>query len=220
MPNINAILKDMRKAGKQFDNKGKGDKGEEAVVALVSTLRPRCERILHRGYMYPYASDRSGKNYVGNIFYKDGEYSELTDKVGLRDEIDVLYITPYRIFPIEVKSYHAKIELYDDWMKYQGEKVEKSTIAQAEKHARHLYHQIYEYIPDGNPKYIKPIACFVDRCTVTDNRSAARKEYIPACILNNLRATVQTYDFPLEHRLDLEAINKKLNDLSISTTLI
>ena len=117
---------------------------------------------------------------MGNIKLEDGKYVEYTDaKNGriLEDEIDILYITPYRIIPIEVKAYHANLKVYDNWMDKQGTPVDKYPITQAEKHARHLYHALVDVIPDGRPEYIRPIVCFVDRCKLDDRRERILNTY-------------------------------------------
>lgn len=217
MSDISSILKNMRKAGKIQDMSEKGDLGEEAVLKLCLERKERQNcGLLYHSFMYPYQSNRSGVVYTGNIIYKDEDFIEYTDN-SINDEIDVLYITPYRIFPIEVKSYGSKrLDIYDYWFNRAGTPVEKSPFAQAEKHARHLYHAINTVIPDGDPKYIKPIVCFVDKCKVHDERSEEQQEYIPVCILNNLIATINRYSIPLDYNLDLSAVADKLNQVKTS----
>lgn len=213
---INSILKDMRASGKLMDMKGKGDAGEEAVLQLTLTRMAHTGGIVFHSFKYPYQSNRQGVTYLGNVKFENGKYVEYTEGKGNRsfeDEIDVLYISPYRIFPIEVKSYHANLEVYDFWMKKQGTMVDKSPVSQAEKHARHLYHALYDVIPDGNPEYIKPIVCFVDRCKLVDNRSDEQIAYIPCCILNNFNATIIKNNTPLEYNLDMDMVAKKLKEV-------
>ena len=225
MNEVDRDLANMRAAGKIMDIKMKGNLGEEAVFKLCLTIKRQYGGILIQSFEYPYASNKQNKNYTGNIKYEGGKFVEYTDKKGLKDEIDILLITPYRIFPIEVKSYHAKIKIYDHWMDRTNsghgasgmQKVDKSPIAQAEKHARHLYHQIYEVLPDGIPNYIVPIVCFVDRCTVDDSRSDKMQGYLPVTILNTLRSTLYDYNQPLKYLLDLEAITRRLNAIKTST---
>ena len=216
MKNINNILKDMRESGKVMDMKGKGDAGEQAVLQLAIQRMKRTGGFVYHYFRYPYQSNRQGVTYLGNIKYENGEFVEYTDaKNGrtLEDEIDVLYVSPYRIFPIEVKAYHANLEAYDYWMKKQGTMVDKSPISQAEKHARHLYHVLYDVLPDGNPEYIKPIVCFVDRCKLMDNRSEEQIDYIPCCILNNFNVTVIKNNTPLDYNLDIDAVQRKLKEV-------
>ena len=211
---INKILARMRKSGKLQDMKGKGDAGEDAVLNICLERQRKRGGLLYQSFEYPYQSNKEGKVYVGNIKWENEEYREYTEtKRQLYDEIDVLYITDYRVFAIEVKAYHAKINITDDWMTKNGVKVDKFPIAQAEKHARHLYHAICDVLPDGKPQYIVPICCFVDRCTIEDNRSDKMRYYIPISILNTFRKKIIEYDTPLEYNLDLPAIKRKLNEV-------
>lgn len=223
---VNSILRNMRNAGKLMDIKGKGDLGEDAVLNLCLEFKRGCNGILIQSFQYPYASNREGKNYIGNIKYENGEYFEVTDRQGLEDEIDILLITPYRIFPIEVKAYKANIQIYDHWMKRDNNgpgkpkgmiEVDKSPVAQAEKHARHLYHQLSPVLPDGQPSYIVPIVCFVDKSVIDDDRSAANQAYLPVTILNTLVSTLSKYNVPLRYGLDLDAVRRKLKEIKIST---
>jgi hypothetical protein len=216
--NINSILKEMRSKGRVQDMKGKGDAGEEAALQIILQKLSHTGGTVYHSFKYPYQSNREGITYLGNIKYENGGYVEYTDaKDGrtLIDEIDILYISPYRIFPIEVKSYHAKLSVFDFWMKKQGVMVDKSPITQAEKHARHLYHAIHDVLPDGSPDYIVPIVCFVDRCKLDDSRSEEQIDYIPCCILNNLKATVSKNNTPLDFNLDIQMIRNKLKEVEI-----
>lgn len=217
MPSINDVLKNMRTAGKIQDMKEKGDLGEEAVLAICYDRKQKTGNgLLFQSFMYPYQTDRSGVCYTGNIKYENNEFVEYT-KDSINDEIDVLYITPYRIFPIEVKSYKARtLDVYDHWFNRGSTPVDKSPVTQAEKHARHLYHAIYDVLPNGDPKYIKPIVCFVDKCRVRDDRSERFREYIPVCILNNLLCTINKYNVPQEYNLDIGQIERKLNEVKVS----
>ena len=224
---VNDILKSMRNAGKLRDIKNKGNLGEDAVLSLCLEYKRGCNGILIQSFQYPYASNREGKNYIGNIKYENGKYYEVTDRNGLEDEIDILLITPYRIFPIEVKSYKANIQIYDHWMRRDNngatgggnkmQEVDKSPVAQAEKHARHLYHQLSPVLPDGAASYIVPIVCFVDKCAVDDDRAPANQEYLPVTILNTLPSTLGKYNVPLRYGLDLDAVRRRLKEIKIST---
>lgn len=226
MGSVNDILARMRQAGKVMNIKEKGNLGEDAVLDLCLGIKRACNGILIQSFEYPYASNAQGKNYTGNIKLENGQFVEYTDQKGLQDEIDILLITGFRIFPIEVKSYKANIRIYDHWMERDNngpsmpsgmQKVDKSPIAQCEKHARHLYHQIYEVLPDGRPEYIVPMVCFVDRCTVDDDRSARCQAYLPVTILNTLRQTIYNYNTPLQWGLDLNALRRKLTAIKTST---
>ena len=214
---VNDILAQMRKSGKMQDWKGKGTFGEDAVLAVVHDYYLRHGGLLYHSFSYPYASDKNNRVYLGNIFLKeDGTYTHISKQV--TDEIDILYISPNRIFPIEVKSYHAKMEVSVQHLKKNGSVQyegmgHKHPLWQAEKHARHLYHQIYDVLPDGNPHYIRPIVCFADRCTVRDIRSDNSKCYLPVTILNELKGLIKDLDLPLQYGLNLPAIEKKLREI-------
>lgn len=224
--NVDQILANMRQAGKLRNIKEKGNLGEDAVLDLCLGIKRASNGILIQSFEYPYASDRSGKNYTGNIKFEDGKYVEYTDIKGLHDEIDVLLVTATRIFPIEVKSYKANIKVYDHWMDRDNngpsmpkgmQPTDKSPLAQAEKHARHLYHQLYPVLPEGRADYILPIVCFVDKCTIDDDRDPRNQIYLPVCVLNNLRQTIYQYNSPLKYGLDLEAVRRRLKEIKTST---
>lgn len=213
---IDNILKNMRMQSKLQNMKGKGDAGEEAVLQIMLQRLQHTGGLLYRSFRYPYQQNRQNVTYVGNIMLEEGKFVAYNDARNgriLEDEIDILYVTPLRIFPIEVKSYHAKLEVYNDWMKKQGEEVDKSPIAQAEKHARHLYHALHDVLPDGRPEYIQPIVCFVDRCTLVDSRNQGSKVYLPCCILNNLKSTIIHCNTPLRYSISVPDVKKKLDSI-------
>lgn len=214
MSTVDNILANMRRAGKMSDNKAKGDLGEDAVLSICYERLQRVGNgLLYQSYTYPYQTNDDGVCYTGNIKYENGVFTDYTRDT-LSDEIDVLYITPYRIFPIEVKSYgNTRLDIYDHWFNRGATPVDKSPITQAEKHARHLYHALYDVLPDGKPEYVVPLLCFVDKCTVRDDRSPHFKEYIPVCILNNLKATIAYRNKPLEYNLAIADIKEKLNQI-------
>ena len=211
---IDKTLIAMRKSGKLQDMKAKGDAGEDAVLNICLDRQRKLGGLLYQSFQYPYQTNREGKTYTGNIKLENDVFVEYTD-VGrqLYDEIDILYVTDYRIFAIEVKSYHAKMHIYDHWLDKNGIKVEKSPIAQAEKHARHLYHAVKEVLPDGNPNYIIPMCCFVDRCSIVDDRSPKMRYYIPVSVLNNFKKKFKECNTPLDYNLDMKAILNKLNEI-------
>lgn len=217
MSSINDVLKNMRAAGKVQDMKSKGNLGEEAVLSICYDRKQQAGAgLLYQSFMYPYQTSRSGVCYTGNIKYENQQFVEYTDD-SINDEIDVLYITPYRVFAIEVKSYKARtLDVYEHWFNRGSTPVDKSPIMQAEKHARHLYHAIYDVLPDGKPIYIQPLVCFVDKCKVRDDRSQHFVDYVPVCILNNLLSTINKYNTPLEYNLDLGQIEAKLNSIKVS----
>lgn len=212
MSNVDKILREMREKGK-IDFKVKGSRGEDAALEIVKQFYNKVGGEIYTSFKYPYQQNRQGVTYTGNIKYEDGKYVEYTNTETREfiDEIDILYISPYRIFPIEVKSYHAKMEVFDHWMKKNGSMVDKSPITQAEKHARHLYHALHTVLPEGRSEYIIPIVCFVDRCTVSDTRN--KPEYIPCCVLNGLKKTLADYNIPLKYNISMKDVKRKLNEV-------
>lgn len=196
--------------------KAKGDYGESAAVAVVREyIQERGSgSFLLQSVTYPYAKSKHGKFYGGNIIKEGASYKEVPGREGIHDEIDLLLITSNRIFAIEVKARTGKWKLYDFWGKQNSSAVDKYPIAQAEKHARHLYHQIYEYLPDGDPKYIVPLTVFVDKATIEDSRNDYDKEYLPIAILNNLKKVILKYDIPQGYNLHLSDIRKRLSRIS------
>lgn len=217
---VNKHLRDMRAAGKMSDIKAKGAAGELAALDVVHDYYLKRGGILKQGFMYPYASNRQNQIYLGNIFWDEEHqcYTDMTKQ--LDDEIDILYISNYRVFPIEVKAYHdMDIRITDEWMWRGGKRVDKSPLAQAEKHARHLYHQIYDVLPEGDPSYIHPIVCFVDACDGEDERSDKMKKYLTVTTLTDLTATLCAQDIARPNTLDLDMIEKKLKEIEKERTL-
>ncbi|MDR1523254.1 MAG: NERD domain-containing protein [Endomicrobium sp.] len=215
---VNTILKQMRQAGRLQDIRAKGDLGEDAALAVVHSYYNKKGCLLYKGFTYKYASDKRSKSYIGNVFLQqDGSYTAISEK-SLSDEIDILYISNYRIFPIEIKSYHAKLDLTVKYLKKNGViqygvSGHKNPIWQSEKHARHLYHRLYDVIPDGEPRYIQPIVCFTDRCELHDERSDEHKFYLPCVILNTLKQCLCDFDVPQKYRLNIAEIEKKLEKI-------
>lgn len=217
--NINTILSTMREQGKLKNMQGKGDAGEDAALQIILERQRHTTGLVYQSFKYPYQKNRSGVTYLGNIKYEDGEYVDYTEARNGRalfDEIDILYVTPYRIIPIEVKAYHANIVVYDNWMDKQGTPVDKSPITQAEKHARHLYHAIAPVLPDGRPEYIRPIVCFVDRCKLNDKRASDHINYLPCCILNTLKSCVMKVNTPLKYNIDINTVKDHLKEIRVN----
>ncbi len=155
---------------------------------------------------YPYV-----KGIPGNI-KQDNQMIYEVEGDTFNDDTDILFITSYRIFVIEVKAYRGKVKLTNEWTYHLSKADEKSVLCQAEKHARHFYHTFYSYIPDGNPEYIIPLVVFTDKCDLDDTRDSKWKKYIPACILNNLNASVANLDKPLDYKIDISNFHKGIKD--------
>lgn len=215
---INQLLKEMREAGK-IAATNKGPIGEAVVMNKCHEIRSKLGGLLYESFAYPYQSNRQNVPYLGNIKYDNGQFysiDEKSDGSTLTDEIDVLYITPYRVFPIEVKAYAAKMKIDSKWMTKNGSPVDKSPLTQSEKHARHLYHAIAPALPSGEPRYIVPFVVFVDKCQIDDGRTPEEMYYMPVCTINNFKRVLLEHNTPLQYNLDLEAIKKQLNRVKSS----
>ena len=180
--------------------KEKGDAGEEIAVNLALEFQETTDCILLWSYSYPYQTYRDNRVVEGNFKWDGKEVVELT-KEGYSDEIDLVIITDYRIFVIECKARSGKWLLYDHWAKQNSAKVDKVPHIQCEKHCRHFYHLVREFLPDGKADYIQPLTVYVDKCSIKDNRSIKYKKYMPICIANTFKRTLKSYNKPLEYSL-------------------
>ena len=79
-------------------------------------------------------------------------------------------------------------------------------------HCRHLYSYLYRALPNGETKYVKPIVCFVDKCSVIDDRSDWQREYIYVAILNTLKELILSLDTPNEYKLNLSLVDNILKE--------
>lgn len=197
---VTGILKDMRTS----DMKQKGNAGELAVIKVIEQFYQEYGGILYHSYTY-----KVDKKLKGNI-KKDESGKLYCENLGSTTEIDVLYVSPFRVFPIEVKAYSAKeIVLTDDGISG-CRKTNKSPVHQNEMHARHLLSAIFRALPDGDEKYIVPIVVFVDKCKLVDKRSDWQKEYIKKCILNSLSTRIRENNFPFEYTINLKLMDDVL----------
>lgn len=178
---INTLLKEIS----VINDERKGVLGEEiAFEVLKRYTKARGNSILINTVIYPYYS-----NTPGNIKLKDNKFISLNDN-DTNDEVDIVLITPYKIFLCEVKAYRYDIEFTDLWVYRSKTAVEKSTTAQAEKHARHFYHNFCESIPHGNSEYIIPVIVIADKSKIQDNRSIEWKNYIHITNINKLNKLI------------------------------
>jgi hypothetical protein len=202
---VNGLLNKMRSSTQT----GKGTFGEQAVFKICEQFYQREGGILIHSYSY-----KTDKSQAGNI--KKGENGQLyVENLGDLTEIDVLYVSKYRVFPIEVKAYKAKEIRLDDEGIYGCYKTDKSPVHQNEMHCRHLYPFIYRALPDGDTRYIIPLVCMVDKCNIIDDRKPWQKEYIKLCVLNNLEATIAQYNTPLDYKLNLQLMDNILREALI-----
>lgn len=200
---INALLQTMHSE----DAQSKGSTGELGVMKVCEEFYQEYGGILYHSYSY-----KVDKDLQGNI--KKGEDGKLyVENLGATTEIDVMLVTPFRVFPIEVKAYRAKeITLTDDGIA--GCAItNKSPVHQNEMHCRHLYSHIFKCLPDGSTEYIVPIVCLVDKAKIHDNRSSWQKDYIKVCTLNTLRELLIHENVPSKFMLDLKSIDQTLKDV-------
>lgn len=204
---VNQLLGKMRTSTQT----GKGTFGEQAVFKICEQHYQSEGGILVHSYSY-----KTDKSQAGNI--KKGENGQLyIENLGDYTEIDVMYISKYRVFPIEVKAYKSKeITLTDDGISgcY---KTDKSPVHQNEMHCRHLYPVIYRGLPNGNTNYIVPIVCMVDTANIMDCRSDWQKDYIKLCILNTLEDTIKQFNTPLGYQLNLQLMDSLLKEAMIKS---
>lgn len=198
---INQELNEMH----SVEGSSKGTIGERAVVKLCEELYQNRGGILYHSFEY-----KVDPNLPGNIKRVGG--NAYLEALGNVTEIDVLYVSKYRVFPIEVKAYAAKdIYLLDNGISGAHQN-EKSPVHQNEMHCRHLYANIFEGLPDGVEDYIVPIVCFVDEIRIHDQRSDWQKQYIHVTVLNNLLETLVNLDKPLNYRLNLTLMDRLLKN--------
>lgn len=204
---VNSILNKMHSQKVASD---KGSYGEQAVFSICEDLYQRRGGILIHSYTYKTVPELAGNiKREGNSFY--------IENLGTHTEIDILLVTKYKMYPIEVKAYKAnKINLTNS--KIEGcASTSKSPEHQNEMHCRHLYPQIFMSLPNGSTDYIVPIVVFVDQATVSDSRTQDHKDYIKVTILNKLRQLLEENDKPHNGTiLDLPAIETKLRNSMIS----
>lgn len=199
---VDSVLSNMHK----HTSTGKGTFGEQAVFKICEDFYLNEGGILVHSYSY-----RVDKSLAGNI--KRGDNGKFyIENLGDLTEIDILYVSKFKVFPIEVKAYRAKEIRLDDEGIYGCYKTDKSPIHQNEMHCRHLYPNIFRALPNGDTKYIVPIVCMVDKATLVDERSDWQKEYIKACTINDLHNVIAKNNTPEEYRLDLNLMNQILKD--------
>ena len=205
LSSVNKVLKKMH----EHQSTEKGSFGEKAVFEICEEFYDNEGGILIHSYSYKTDPQQAGnikKNDNGQLFI---------EHLGDFTEIDIMYVSKYRIYPIEVKAYRARsIQFQDDGI-YGCRKTDKSPIHQNEMHCRHLYSSIFRALPNGDTSYIIPVVCMVDKCDITDARSDWQKEYIHLCTLNTLRSFILDTNTPLECKLNLTLVDNILREQMI-----
>lgn len=210
---VDSALKQMNENRSVY--KEKGNFGEMALLAILQNYQDKRGGVIFHSMKYPYTTDRQGIPYPGNINRDEdtGEFYEVGNGLNSFDEIDLLYINEYRVFAIEAKARAGTWKLFDYWSTQNGTMNKKSPVSQTEKHCRHLYHTIYDLLPDGNPQYIVPMAVFVDEAKVLDDRSDVQKHYIPVAIMDLFKDRIKKYDTPLKYGLNTHMIIQRLKEV-------
>ena len=190
----------------------KGVWGERAILRLLLDIYRERGGILIHSYEYKVDSDKNG-----NIKFEDGKH--YLENLGSTTEIDILYVSQYRVFPIEVKSYAAdKITLTTG--NIEGcHTVNKSPIHQNEMHCNHLYTWIAEAI-NGNPDFIVPIVAFnvfKNKPIIEDKRPDNERSYILVANTGNIKETILKYDTPLDYRINLDQMDRMLKNAMVSS---
>lgn len=205
---VNSILNKMHQQKVPTE---KGAYGEKAVFSICEDLYQRRGGILIHSYMY-----KVEQGLAGNI-KKDGN-SFYVENLGSTTEIDILLVTPYKIYIIEVKAYKARqITLTNE--KIAGCAADsKSPVHQNEMHARHLYPKIFTALPEGQCyEYIVPIVVFTDETKIVDSRTSDQRDYVHVTILNQIRQLLEEHDKPHNGTLlDVPSIEIKLRSAMTS----
>lgn len=204
---INSCLNKMGKVSPQ----DKGVYGELAAFTICEEIYQRCGGLLYHSYAY-----KVDPALPGNIKSQQGVPQLYIENLGNFTEIDILLVTPHRIFPIEVKAYKSKKITLTDSAIAGCAVTNKSPIHQHEMHCRHLYSGIYSAIPQGKVEYIVPVVTFVDECKVVDIRSIEQRRYIYCSVLNSLKQVIAQYNTPSSFALDLDAISRVLKSIMIT----
>lgn len=207
MSDLNSSVNDVLKKMHTFSQVEKGSYGEEAVFKICEDMYQNEGGILIHSYTYKVEPDQAG-----NIKRDEATNRLFVENLGPTTEIDVLYVSKFRVFPIEVKAYKSKEITIDDAGIYGCYKTDKSPVHQNEMHCRHLYPKIFRAFANGNSEFIVPIVCMVDKAKIVDNRTDWQKDYIKLCILNNFEQTIRQFNTPLGYQLNLQLIDKILRE--------
>ncbi len=204
---VDHILKDMRDAkSKSSDATAKGSFGERAVLKILENYYQRNGGILIHSYSYTV-----DKTQPGNIKINESG-KPYFENLGSTTEIDVLYVSKFRVFPIEIKAYKAKTITLTDGGISGCYKTDKSPVHQNEMHCRHLYGFLFRALQEGNTDFIVPIVCFVDEADIIDDRSDWQRSYVKLSILDTIEDLITECDTPLSHQLNLDLIDKLLKE--------
>lgn len=220
---VSGLLQQMRSTG----GTAKGSVGEQAVFKVCEEFYQSQGGILIHSYEY-----NVDKDLAGNIKKQDYGDTFYVENLGSTTEIDVMYISKFRVFPIEVKAYRANEITFTDTEVKGCRTTSKSPVHQNEMHCRHLYSTIFRGLPEGGTtklistpygncgtEYIVPIVCMVDKADILDCRSDWQRNYIKLTILNYLRKVIEENNTPLDYQIDLTLMDKVLKEAMHSSAV-
>ena len=199
----------MTDAARNGQVRDKGTYGELAVLRVCEGLYQAGGGILYHSYTY-----RTEPELAGNIKSEGGRL--FLENISSVTEIDVLLVTPFKVFSIEVKSYKAKIIKLTDQAISGCAMTQKSPVHQNEMHCGHLYPKLLRALPGGSSKYIEPVVVMVDECELQDERSPEQKRYIKLATLNSFRSCIEFLNSPLDYKIDMDVMDHCLTDACVS----
>lgn len=137
-------------------------------------------------------------------------------------EIDLLIVTPYRIFVIEIKTVYGRLKIYENSEmeittdgNFTEEFESKNYFQQNEMHARHLYYHLHQALPDGSHKYLVPLVVVAGKMSYIDSRPDELQEQYPITTASNLYSELERLNTPLDNLLDLNKIKGILSRIRV-----
>ncbi|MER2114152.1 MAG: nuclease-related domain-containing protein [Solibacillus isronensis] len=184
---------------KSLSPQDRGEIGERAVTRLgVYWASQYKDHIWQSSYMYPQGPVHQTQNSM--------EAEPVT-------EIDLLIITPYRVFVIEIKTVYGIMKIDENSQieisktgEFTGDFEKKNYFQQNEMHARHLYYHLAPVLPDGKPEYIIPLVVVAGNMRFEDHRPEHLIKAYPIVTATNLYQTLTELNQPLEYLLNINKI--------------
>lgn len=205
MQNTNAEL-DAIFNNKSLSPKERGELGERIVTRLI--------RFWSEGFPSAFVEE--------SFIFPQGPVMPTTN--ALEDnpvtEIDCLLVTPYKIFVIEIKTVYGDLIINGDYTMDLFKSGKKDTnfthnyLRQNEMHARHLYYQLHQVLPKGQPKYIEQVIVLTGNMSVEDNRRPQNSK-AHVTITNNLLQLIEELNKPDEFLISAKAVRKTLNKIRV-----
>lgn len=198
---LNAIFND-----KSLKPQERGELGERIVTRLV--------RFWSEGFPSAFVEE--------SFIFPQGPVMPTTNAVEENPvtEIDCLLVTPYKIFVIEIKTVYGDLVINDDFTMdlYRGGTKDPNFthnyLRQNEMHARHLYYQLHQVLPKGQPKYIEQVIVLTGNMSVEDNRKL-QDSRAHVTITNNLLTLIEELNQPNEFLISAKAVRKTLNKIRV-----